>query len=245
MEIIKTKSFELATISQGDKNAPKLALVMPGRLDTKDYAQIPSHLAYLAERGYFALSFDPPGTWESPGGIDLYTTTNYIKAIHELIGYFGNRPTLLMGHSRGGTLAMIVGAQNPHVTHMIAVNSGHGGRITVDVPEPGEVRVSYRDLPPGTTRTKQQKRFDLPYAYFEDGDQYDALDSLPNCHKPKLFFYGAHDELATPKEVRHMYEAAAEPKQMHELNTDHDYRLHPEVIEEVNKVLGGFLDASH
>lgn len=244
MEIVKTKSFELAIISQGDKNASKMAIVIPGRLDTKDYAQNPSHIKYLTSKGYFALSFDPPGSWDSPGTLDFYSTTNYIKAVNELIEYFGNKPTLLMGHSRGGTVAMLAGPNNPHVTHMVSVNSSYGGPVDVDAPVPGEIRVSYRDLPPGTTRTKEQKRFDLPYHYFEDSEKYNALEGLKTCTKPKLFFYGTKDEMSTEKIVRHMYDVSAEPKMIHELNTEHDYRLHPEIIDEVNEIVGKFLDSS-
>ena len=243
MEIVKTKSFELAIISQGDKNASKLAIVIPGRLDTKDYAQNPSHIKYLASRDYFALSFDPPGSWDSPGGLGLYSTTNYIKAVNELIEYFGNKPTLLMGHSRGGTVTMLAGPKNPHVTHMISVNSSPGGPIDVDAPVPGEPHTSYRDLPPGTTRTKEQKRFVLPYHYFEDSEKYNALEGLKTCTKPKLFFYGSKDELSKPEFVQHMYDVSAEPKTIHELNTEHDYRLHPEIIDEVNQIVGKFLDS--
>jgi len=242
MKIVKTESFELAIISEGDPNASKLAIVIPGRLDTKDYAQNPSHIKYLASKGYFALSFDPPGSWDSPGGLDIYSTTNYIKAVNELIEHFGNKPTLLMGHSRGGTVAMLAGPKNSHVTHMVSVNSSHGGPIDVDAPVPGEIRVSYRDLPPGTTRTKEQKRFDLPYSYFEDSNKYDALDGLKNSPKPKLFFYGTKDGLTKPEIVKHMYDVAAQPKAIHGLNTEHDYRLHPEIIEEVNQVVGQFLE---
>ena len=61
MELIKTKSFELASISQGDKNSGKLALLLPGRLDTKDYVSFVSHLKYFADRGFYAVAFDPPG----------------------------------------------------------------------------------------------------------------------------------------------------------------------------------------
>lgn len=244
MEIVKTKSFELAIINSGDRNAPKLAIVIPGRLDTKDYAQNPSHIQFLASKGYFALSFDPPGSWDSPGGLELYSTTNYIKAVNELIEYFGNKLTILMGHSRGGTVAMLAGPSNPKVTHMISVNSSYGGPIDTDKPVPGQTHVSYRDLPPGRTRTKEQKRFDLPYNYFEDSGKYNALDGLSTSKKPKLFFYGAKDELSTPDIVKHMYDVSAQPKIIHELNTEHDYRLHPEVIDEVNKVVGEFLDSS-
>ena len=92
MDLIKTKSFELAILAKGNRDSKKLAILIPGRLDTKNYANFISHAEYLASRGFFAVAFDPPGTWESPGGIDLYTTTNYIKAINELIEYFGNAP---------------------------------------------------------------------------------------------------------------------------------------------------------
>src|SRR5690349_20918923 len=109
MEMIKTRSFELAVNASGNKNASKLAIVIPGRLDTKDYAHNVSHVDYLSSKGYYAVSFDPPGTWDSPGDIELYSTTNCIKAVDELIEYYGNKPTLLLGHSRGGSIAMLAG----------------------------------------------------------------------------------------------------------------------------------------
>src|SRR3989338_8571987 len=123
MQLIKTASFELAIYAHGEKTSSSLALVLPGKLDTKDYPHMKNHVGYLSARNYLALSFDPPGTWESPGGIELYTMTNYLKAINELIEYFGNKPTVLMGHSRGGSMAMLAGVQNKYVTHIIAVMS--------------------------------------------------------------------------------------------------------------------------
>src|SRR5690606_21567041 len=123
MKLIKTPSFELAVYLQGNFNAARLALVLPGKLDTKDYAHMRSHVDFLATKGFLAVSFDPPGTWESPGDIELYTMTNYIKAVNELISYFNNRPTFVMGHSRGATIATIVGAQNKNVFAFASVMS--------------------------------------------------------------------------------------------------------------------------
>lgn len=242
MEIVKTKSFELAIITKGDLNSEKLAIVIPGRLDTKDYIHNTSLVDYLANLGYFALSFDPPGTWESPGDIELYTTTNCIKAVDELIVYYGNKPTLLAGHSRGGTVAMLAGPKNPLVTHFIPIFSYYGAPT-----DPEEERIvdgkvmSYRDLPPGNMKTKEQKEFGLPLNYFEDGKQYNALPGLRNCTKPKLFFFGYEDDMNDPEDVKKAYEESAEPKMIHGLNSDHDYRYHPEIMEEVNKVIGEFL----
>lgn len=244
MELIKTKSFDLAVYIKGDPTSEKLAIVIPGRLDTKDYAHNTSLVDYLGERGYLALSFDPPGTWESPGSIDLYTTTNCIKATEELIEYFGNRPTVLAGHSRGGTIAMLVGPKNPHVTHIIPVFSHYGAPSD---PEPERIRngklLSFRDLPPGTERTKEQKGFLLPLNYFKDGAQYDALPGLRTCTKPKLFFYGTRDTMNNPEDTKHAFRESAEPKMIHAVEAEHDYRLFPRAIEEVNKTIGEFLSA--
>lgn len=84
MTLIKTASFELATYTAGDPRANKVALILPGRLDTKDYVHMQSHVRHLADEGYYALSFDPPGTWESPGDLSIYTTDTYLQAVYEL-----------------------------------------------------------------------------------------------------------------------------------------------------------------
>ena len=243
MSIIKTKTFELAVYQKGDPNSSKLAIVIPGRLDTKDYIHNTSLVDYLANRGYFALSFDPPGTWQSPGDIKRYTTTNCLKAVDELIEHFGGKPTLLAGHSRGGTIAMLAGPKNPHVTNFIPIFSYYGAPS-----DPSDERIidgkvmSYRDLPPGNTKTKEQKEFGLPLNYFEDGKQYNALLGLKNCTKPKLFFYGVEDDMNDPEDVKKAFEESAEPKMIHGLNSDHDYRYHAEIIKEANQVIGKFLD---
>lgn len=237
MSFLNTKSFKLAIYSAGDKNAPKLALLLPGRLDTKDYAHMRSHVDFLSQKGFFALSFDPPGTWESSSDITLYTTENYLKAIDELIEFFGNRPTVAMGHSRGGSVAIVAGVNNPHITHFIAIMSHYGPSEKPKVS--GNIRVSYRDLPPGTKETVEKKRFDLPMSYFDDSTQYTGLES---CIKPKLFFLGKHDNIVLPEDVRGIYKLAAEPKQLYELDSDHDYRYRPDIIDQVNKVVGEFLN---
>lgn len=243
MEIIKTKSFELAIYAKGNPNSQKLAIVLPGRLDTKDYFHLTSLVDYLSTKDYFALSFDPAGTWESPGSIGLYTNSNTINSVEELIEYFGNKPTLLAGHSRGGTIAMLVGPKNQYVTHFISIFSHYGPSGYPDKNKIIEGKVaSYRDLPPGKTRTKERKRFDLPIQYFKESEKYNALAGLKNSNKPKLFFYGTKDNLVSKEGVKKAYNESSSPKEIQEINSEHDYRLHPEIVEEVNNKIGEFLD---
>lgn len=242
MGIIKTKSFELATYEKGSKDSKKIILLLPGQLDTKDYAHMISHVDFFADKGYFALSFDPPGTWESPGSIELYTMTNYLKAINELIEFFGNKPTVLMGHSRGGTMAMLAGANNEYVTHIIAVMS-HTAPSELDKSQVKDgVKISYRDMPPNDTVNK--KKFDLPINYFEDAKKHDVLGVIEKCKKPKLFFYGTMDVLVEPEDVKETFEVVPDPKYIHELNTEHDYRLHKNIVDEVNTETWKFLEGN-
>ncbi len=244
MNTIRTKSFELAVYQRGEPSSGKLAIVIPGRLDTKDYVHNTALVDSLAALGYLALSFDPPGTWESPGDIALYTTSNCIQAVEEIIEFFGNKPTVLAGHSRGGTVAMLAGPLNPHVSHIIAIFSYYGAPS-----DPKEERIvngavmSYRDLPPGTERTKEQKEFALPLNYFEDGKQYDALPALRTYTKPKLFFSGKQDVMNDPEDVKKAYEESAAPKEIYSVDSEHDYRLRPEAVNEVNQKIGEFLNA--
>lgn len=241
---IKTKSFRLAVIIIGDTNSKKLAILIPGRLDTKDYANFISHAEYLAGHGFLALAFDPPGTWESDGTIEDYTTTNYIKAVNEIIEYFGNRPTLLLGHSRGGTTAMLSCMQNPAINGIVLIMANYGTPTPPRKQTEGFI-VSHRDLPPGTSITKEQKHFRLPISYWKDGQKYNPIQALEKCTKPKILIYGTEDEFVSPEEVKSIFQKIPEPKMMSEVKSEHDYRRNKNAIQEVNKAIGKFLNQYH
>src|SRR3990167_4113595 len=181
MNLVKTDSFELAIYSKGDLNSPKLALVLPGRLDTKDYPHMRSHVDFIASLGYFALSFDPPGTWESPGDITLYTMTNYLKAINELIDHFDNKPTFVMGHSRGASMAILSGLRNQYIFSFTSVFSsftkgGYKDNSGSSKWKKQGYILEKRDLPPGGG--PKTKEFKLPYSFFKDQLQYDFTKEL-------------------------------------------------------------------
>lgn len=241
---IKTTSFRLAAIIRGDKNSKKLAILIPGRLDTKDYANFISHAELLAEHGFLSLAFDPPGTWESDGKIEDYTTTNYIKAVNEIIEYFGNRSTLLFGHSRGGTAAILSCMQNPAINGIALIMANYGPPTPPRDQTDGFI-VSHNDLPPGTSITKKQKVFRLPISYWTDGQKYNPIQALVKCTKPKILIYGTEDEFVSPDEVKKIYRQIPDPKMIFEVNSEHDYRRNKNAIQEVNNAIGKFLDYYH
>lgn len=241
--LIKTKNFELSIISKGDSNSKKLALVLPGRLDTKDYWCFSSHLELLTSKGFYAVAVDPPGTWESPGGLELFTTTNYIKAVNELIEYFGNKPTFLFGHSRGGQVAMLVSISNENVTGFAVVNASYDPPSFPDLKDikDGHI-IEHRNLPPGNLKIVERKTFIFPMGYFKDGQQYDLKPKLMLYTKPKLLIIGDKDAYYDVSDVKEIYNELLEPKMLHVINSAHDYRLYPKAVAEVNKVLGVFVD---
>ena len=148
-----------------------------------------------------------------------------------------------MGHSRGGTTTILAGASNPHVMALAPIMATYGEPTPPD-PESikAGVKISHRDLPPGTSKTKEQKEFALPVNYFIDGQKYNVVEVLEKCEKPKLILYGTSDEFTEVEEVEEVFKKLHEPKVKHLIDTDHDYRYHPEIVIEVNKTIGEFLD---
>lgn len=241
MSTIKTPHFTLSIYTAGNQNAERLALCLPGYCDTKDYPDIRTHTELLGSHGYYAVSFDPPGTWESAGDISQYTTTNYLKAINELITHFGNRPTLLLGKSMGGRMAQL-GAKNPAVIGFISVVGAGSSAINANpspVDWPSNPRhTPHRDLPENPQRFRD---FSIPYAFVKDSLQYNSLQVVNKLHMPKLYIAGQNDPLVPPEHLKETYDAAAGPKEFIVLPMDHDYRRNPEKLKLVNDTIAGFL----
>lgn len=227
----------------GREDASRVALVLPGRLDTKDYVHMRSHADFLASLGYLAVSFDPPGTWESPGDPSLFTTTNYVKVVGELIEFFGNRPTFLVGHSRGGATAILSSMKYPDVTGIVLVNANYQSPSDPS-PEAAErgYNIDYRDLLPGDRETEEKVEFHLPLAYWEDGKNHDPTAALRACTKPKLIVHGTEDEFSPINDVKTLFEELPGPKKLCVIDSAHDYRYRPDAIDTVNREMRSFLE---
>jgi pimeloyl-ACP methyl ester carboxylesterase len=243
VELVKTKSFTLAVNSKGDPKSKKLAICLPGRLDTKDYECFNKHIQLLSSKRFYAIAVDPPGTWESPGATDLFTTSNYIKAVNELIEYYGSKPTLLLGHSRGGAVATLAGCPNKFVNVLVLINPSLGAPTPPDKKTlKTGVYIDYRDFPPGAKKTKKQKKFIAHLGYFKDGNKYDDAEVLRTCTKSKLIFYSTRDEFARPTEVEKLLKKVPPPKVVWKINSTHDYRYFPKIVEFINDEIGRFIE---
>ena len=236
---VQTESFRIATYQWGDPESETLVLMMPGKLDSGQYKNFVVHGERLWAAGYFAVSFDPPGSWESWRDENMYTTTNYRKAIDELIAYFGDRKTVTIGHSRWWTMSTLAGVTNTAVV-------GFGNvvwKYTCDpdfvwaasFPDPEWEAAWYqtteRDDPPGWW--PKDRVIMIPYAFLVDAIQHDEKEKLSTCTKPKFFVAWEQDTLATVDMVKAGYGIAAEPKKFHTIDRWHDWRDSDEMIDEV------------
>lgn len=234
----------LATFTRGEANAQKLALVLPGYMDTKDYPHIRSHVELLASLGYLAIAFDPPGTWESGDDLGKFTISAYIQTVNKLIEQNGNLPTTLIGHSVGGYVACLAAAKNPQIATIAAIMAPHGylhlpaDAARLDRWRTTGTRQSDRSLP---GNLEESRRFDVPYSFAEDALMYESLSGLCKLEIPKLFISGLQDTVVPEQLVLEAFEAAAEPKTYRSVAAEHDYRYHPDQIALVNDALTAFL----
>lgn len=244
---IKIPSFKLSVYQKGGTDSPRLALVLPALLDTKDYSHIQSHVNFLARQDFLALSFDPPGTWGSKDEQNTYTVSNYLKAVNEIIAYYGNRPTLLVGHSLGGRIALLA-ANSTAVTAIVMIMfSATPLRINNSVDhfdnweKQGSV-TTYRDSP---DNSDEKVCFDMPYSFFEDSQSHDVTKALRTVRKPELFIIGTEDSAIPLEEAYETYTVAAEPKELYKINCQHNYRKSPQHIHEMNRVMLQFYTNTH
>ncbi len=242
--IVNTASFSVDVMTAGDPEAERVAFVLPGRLDTKDYPHMRAMVALFADRGYFAVSFDPPGTWQSPGGLDQYTLHNYRQAVLELHSYFGGKPVVYAGHSFGGFMSMACSVDCKHTLACIDImgashfNRSSGVSKNSQWEQDGYLD-EFRDEPdyPTTMRT-----FKLPWQFQQTRMGVDVRPQLAHLTVPKLFVYGEHDETIMPADVRDAYAAAADPKKLVGFDSDHDFRRNLKQVEVMMQVVANFLD---
>lgn len=232
---IRTKNFDLSIYRKGNDDSEKIAVVLPGKLDSKDYANMKGHVDYLAENGYLAISIDPPGTWETGGDVSDYTMTNYIQAVEDLIECFGNKPTVVIGHSMGGSIAMFAAINNPNVIGFVAIMSPYKFDHLVDRIEGA---TSKRDLP---DNPKEERIYNVPKTFFEDVLKYNAAEGLSKLAKPKLFISGENDTTITPQTISEIYNVSVEPKELISVKSNHDYRTNPAMIAEINSIISDWL----
>jgi pimeloyl-ACP methyl ester carboxylesterase len=97
---------------------------LPGLLEMRPFALLADA---LASHGFAVLRYDDRGTAESTGDYDLATSADLATDTQAALDYLRTRPDInpeqigLLGHSEGGLIAALVGAEDPSLAFVISM----------------------------------------------------------------------------------------------------------------------------
>jgi pimeloyl-ACP methyl ester carboxylesterase len=182
----------------GRKNKMKVALLLPGYLDSPDYLHLVTFEKRLKELDYVVERLDLGDLWKT-GESKNYTVTHFLDQIKERVDHYKpEKPDeiLLLGHSRGAFTAIIAGSRIKEVTKIIALCPPPDIKASAKKWVNQGNRTSKRDLPDKPT---EYREFSIPYTYVEDSLKYSAIDEAKNIRKPLMIFIALNDEVVPPE----------------------------------------------
>ena len=218
----------------------KLALLLPGYLDSPDYLHLVTFEKRLKELGYTVEVLDACNVWKT-GNVKNYSITNYIKQIKERVDFYkGENPQeiLLLGHSDGAFTSIVAGARIPNVTKIIALSPPPDKHGSLKKWVNG-VRISKRDLPNDHTKFR---KFAIPDTYIKDATQYSAAEDVKKMYKPIMIFIALNDTVVNPEWTEKIVANANNPYVVRQPNMGHYLRKSQKecniVMAEIVKFLG-------
>ena len=206
----------------------KLALLLPGYLDSPDYSHLVIFEKRLKEIGYIVERLDACNLWQT-GDVINYSITNFLQQIKDRIDFYKNQnpdEILLLGHSNGGFTAIIAGSKFPEVTKIISL-CPPPDKTGSEIKWKNGLRVSKRDIP---NNPNKYREFSIPISYLNDALQYSAVDEIKNINKPLMIFIGLDDQIVPPVETEEIITVANNPYVVRLKGIGHDFRHSPKQI---------------
>lgn len=218
----------------------KVALLLPGYLDSPDYLHMKTFEKRLKELGYTVERLDPCHLWET-GDANQYTLTNYITQTKERVEFYQKQKPeeiILIGHSLGGFTALVAGSKIPEVTKIVSLCPPADKIGTSLKWEKNKPKHSERELP---DNPNQLRTFDIPYSFVEDASQYSAVEAVTHLHKPVMIFIALDDTIIPPENTERIVARANNPYVVRQQNMGHDFRRSQEqcnrVMAEIEKFI--------
>jgi uncharacterized OsmC-like protein/alpha/beta superfamily hydrolase len=189
---------------------------------SKDFKAIRRISRVLAERGIAVLRFDFTGLGESEGD---FADTNFSSNIEDVVAaadFLRDRyeaPQLLVGHSLGGTAALVAASRIEEVRAVATIaapsDTDHLRELLIEKApavqqgETAEIHLAGRAL-----RIKRQLLDDLA--------EHSVRDAIADLRRPLLLFHSPLDNIVPVDHARRIFQAAKHPKSFISLdNADH------------------------
>lgn len=215
----------------------KLALLLPGYVESPDYRHLVVIDSLLTTMGYTVIRVDACHLWQTGDGQN-YTTTNYINQVKKIVeSYLTRKPTeiVLVGHSLGSLVALQVGNAYQQIVKIICLSPP----VHLDKSDHKWVngfRISKKDLP---DRPSEFREFTIPYSFVEDRKQYSMSGSLKNNKKSLLIIMGEDDPSIV--EFQSLVDDLNLSNFIKIKNMDHDFRQSDKLCNQVALEIKNFL----
>ncbi|MDY6766412.1 MAG: alpha/beta fold hydrolase [Candidatus Nanohaloarchaea archaeon] len=197
------------------------------------FKEIP-HLQALAEeltdRGVVALRFDfSDCVGESDGSCEEMKLTNQLDDLRnalrfiEAMGEVDEHRIAVAGHSLGGMTSILVAAEDdrPQAVVPVAAPANHEGEQLFQ----GKEIDRWREMGHTHFPTVKRGEVKIGWQFYEDLQQYDALEVVGDIAAPVRFVHGSDDEIVPVENSEQLYEAASEPRDLHVVEgADHLFR---------------------
>ncbi len=218
----------------------KLAILLPGFLDSPDYLHLITFEKGLQRLGYTVVRLDPCGLWRN-GDISHYSITNYLKDVMKVIDEHKNdnpEEIILVGHSVGGFVSIIAGERYAEVTKIIALCPPSGFDNPPVKWKGKEYRICQRDLPNDRTTSRE---FNVPISFAYDSFTYNAIEAIKRVDKPLMILISLEDTVVPPQDTEKLVMAAKNPYTVRLKEMGHDFRYSEKECAVVMKEIEKFL----
>jgi pimeloyl-ACP methyl ester carboxylesterase len=212
----------IAVLVEHPKSLKGLAFVMHGLGGFKEQKHIETLAKVMQAHGYTTVRFDARNALgESDGDMMQVSMTQYNEDLRTVIDWASGQPWFsepfgLAGHSMGGFAVTLYAEEHPgRVRWLIPFAGNVSGRYSRDRHAPDELELWERQgYLESVSRSKPGVVKRTPWSMAVDIMQYDALPKAGALTMSKLFIVGSKDVAVPVEQVRKLFEAVPEPKQL-------------------------------
>lgn len=201
----------------------------------------------LAERGFMVLRYDKRGVGQSGGRIETVTLEDYADDVRAIIKWLGKRDDVdprrmsVVGHSEGGSVAMIAAAKEKKIASivLVAATGSTGADLVLEqqrhqldlMKVPDTERQQKIDLQQkvqaavisekGWDGVPEEVRRQADTAWFKSLLQFDPARVMPQIKQPILIVQGDLDTQVPPHHAEQLAELARKRKKATPIETVH------------------------
>jgi hypothetical protein len=201
----------------------------------------------LADRGFMVLRYDKRGVGQSGGRIETVTLEDYADDVIAIIKWLGKRDDVdprrmtVVGHSEGGSVAMIAAAREKKIASivLVAATGSTGADLVLEqqrhqldlMKVPDTERQQKIDLQEkvqaavitekGWDGVPEEVRRQADTAWFKSLLQFDPARVMPQIKQPILILQGDLDTQVPPHHAEQLAELARKRKKAPPIETVH------------------------